>query len=437
MARLYLSFLGTNPYVECCYEIEGSVSPPVRFVQEQTVLHCGGKWTEADRVVIFATSLAKKKNWIDNGHNDGQPGLASRLEKLGLKAGIKMVEIPDGHNEAQLWEIFSIVLAEIEQGDEVVFDITHAFRSIPMLAIVILNYAKVVRKIRLRGIYYGAFEALGSPKAVKENYPEPAGRVAPVLDLSSLDRLLDWSFAVDKLLKAGDATALRALARSSVYSLLRESKGTDPAAVAIRRLGDALEQFTRTMNTCRCREIGPVVDKLKAALSDCGRADIINPLKPLIDDIGKEVAPFQTDLVYNGIHAARWCARHHLVQQGLTILNETLVTWCLINAGEAEQNTDIKTRKIASQALDIVTRKRPESDWKGDAGDNKELTHRLVRVIKDMPGIEKASSTLRELRNDINHGGMSLKSFSADDFGEKLNQMLDLVESLLLQPCSN
>ncbi len=432
MAGLYLSFLGTNPYVECCYEIEGSVSPPVRFVQEQTVLHCCEQWTEADRIVIFATSLAKKKNWVDNGHNDGQPGLASRLEKLDLKARTKMVEIPDGHNEAQLWEIFSIVLAEIEQCDEVVFDITHAFRSIPMLAIVILNYAKVVRKVRLRGIYYGAFEALGPPKAVKENYPEPAGRVAPVLDLSSLDRLLDWSFAVDKLLKAGDATAVRALARSSVYNLLRDSKGRNEAAVAIRHLGDTLEQFTRTMATCRCREIAPVVDKLKSALSDCGRADIINPLKPLIDDIGKEVDPFKADLVRDGIHASRWCARHHLIQQGITILNETLVTWCLINAGEVERITDIKLRGIASQALDIVKRGRPENDWIGDAKDNKELTRRLVRVIKDVPGIEKVSSVLRELRNDINHGGMGANSFLANHFSEKLNITLNMVDNLLM-----
>jgi CRISPR-associated Csx2 family protein len=431
MAKIFLSFLGTSPYVECCYRMNGISSAPVRFVQEQTVLNCCKEWSENDRIVIFCTRAAKERNWEDNGHNDGKPGLARRLASLDLKVSIQRIEIPEGSNETQLWEIFAIVLDQIQDHDEVVFDITHAFRSIPMLAIIILNYAKIVRKIKLIGIYYGAFEALGTPKEVVEKWPNPEGRVAPVLDLTPLDQLLDWSFAVDKLLKAGDATAIRALARASVTNLLKESKGKDLAAVAIRRLGDALEQFTKTMSTCRCREIGPAVENLKTALCECNRTNLINPLKPLISDIEKSVAPFQEDMVRDGVHAAGWCAKHHLIQQGITILNETLITWCLQAVGETARISDVKLRRIASQALDIVKRERPETDWKGDAKDNPEFTHRLISVIKQGPGVEKAASVMRELRNDINHGGMGPDSKKADLFGKKLGELLTMVERML------
>lgn len=39
------------------------------------------------------------------------------------------------------------------EGDEIIFDITHSFRSIPMLAITIMNYAKVLKNCKLKEVY--------------------------------------------------------------------------------------------------------------------------------------------------------------------------------------------------------------------------------------------------------------------------------------------
>ena len=52
-----------------------------------------------------------------------------------------------------------------------------------MLAIVVLNYAKTLKKIKLRGIYYGAFEVLGSFEEASK-IPISERRV-PVLDLTT------------------------------------------------------------------------------------------------------------------------------------------------------------------------------------------------------------------------------------------------------------
>ena len=89
-------------------------------------------------------------------------GLEKCLSEIKLPCPVTRVEIPEGKSEAEIWEIFNIVFGSLEREDEVVFDITHAFRSIPMLAIVILNYAKMMKKVTLSGIYYGAFEVLGN-----------------------------------------------------------------------------------------------------------------------------------------------------------------------------------------------------------------------------------------------------------------------------------
>jgi hypothetical protein len=97
MARCFLSCLGTSRYEECIYVApDGRESAPVRYVQEATVGFFCRDWTEGDRLLIFTTPDASEKNWRDNGHQDGQPGLESRLKGLGLACQIQRVEIPEG-----------------------------------------------------------------------------------------------------------------------------------------------------------------------------------------------------------------------------------------------------------------------------------------------------------------------------------------------------
>jgi len=432
MARRFISFLGTSPYLECCYRFNEKITSPVRFVQESTIGFCCRDWGDYDRVLIFATAEAENRNWVDNGHGDGQMGLAARLARLKLKCPVQMVHIPEGHDESQIWDIFALVLEQLKHGDEVLFDITHAFRSIPLLAMVILNYAKVAFNARLIGIYYGAFEVLGNPRRVEKELPDPKSRVVPLLDLTPLDRLLDWSFAVDKWIKAGDATALQALARASLAPLLKESQGKNPAAAAFRRLGDSLKQFTMSMSTCRSKEISKNALLLKEVVDECGRADLVSPLKPLLARIENEVSRFRQDPVADGIQSARWCLEHHLIQQGITILYETLVTWCLVAAGERGLISDKDARMIASQALDIVKRQRPEHAWEGGAKKDPVLTRRLVNMIHACPGVAKAASILREYRNDINHSGMGANCKSAELFAKKLGEQLNSLENLLV-----
>ena len=71
MNKVFMSFLGTNPYLECIFKIDGKRLPPSRFVQEATTRHYCEGWNDTDRIVIFTTRLSYEKNWCDNGHGDG------------------------------------------------------------------------------------------------------------------------------------------------------------------------------------------------------------------------------------------------------------------------------------------------------------------------------------------------------------------------------
>jgi hypothetical protein len=122
-----------------------------------------------------------------------------------------------------------------------------------MLAIVILNYAKVLKKVILKAIYYGAFEVLGSPHEAS-NLPIEKRKV-PVYDLTAFDYLLDWTAAVDRFVEAGDASLINTLARGGLKQILAESKGKDRNAATIRNIGQTLESYCHAMATCRTVEI--------------------------------------------------------------------------------------------------------------------------------------------------------------------------------------
>ncbi|MDY0388263.1 MAG: TIGR02221 family CRISPR-associated protein, partial [Methanolobus sp.] len=172
--KILISFLGTNEYVPANYYLgdQSHKIDNVRFIQEAILeLICNG-WTEMDVVKVFLTDEAEKKNWVDNGHCEKDQkiieceGLNTRLKAFALHHKIKytvepVFNVPTGITESDVWDVFDTIYEQLEENDEVYFDITHSFRSIPMLCMVLLNYAKYLKNITVKGIYYGAFEVLG------------------------------------------------------------------------------------------------------------------------------------------------------------------------------------------------------------------------------------------------------------------------------------
>ncbi|MDW8147537.1 MAG: TIGR02221 family CRISPR-associated protein [Roseiflexaceae bacterium] len=112
------------------------------------------------------------------------------------------VRIPDGRNDLELWEIFQTVIDAIEPEEAVIFDITHGFRSLPFLSFLAAAYLRVVKNIRLEGVYFGNFEA-------RDQSVTP--HRTPVLDLTAFVELLDWMVGADYFVRFGDARDLARL----------------------------------------------------------------------------------------------------------------------------------------------------------------------------------------------------------------------------------
>jgi len=392
MARkVFISFLGTSPYTATYYHVdslENSTTEPLRFVQEASLLfHCS-HFNENDKVLIFVTNMANKANWLDDGHVDRDTkkilksdGLKSRLAKTPMAGLVESFFIKDGNSTDEIWEIFSQVYEQIELNDEIYFDVTHAFRSIPMLFIVLINYAKLMKNITVAGIYYGAFEA----KILKEKDLEGKDVFSsPIWDLKSFSELQDWTNAVDAFINFGNG--------DRVANLLDNTKIISNQILAL----------TRNKTTVRGKEIyeGETHIALKELLSRTKTN--FAPLTPLLQKIDERLAKYGKNNIENCLYEVDWCIDNNMIQQATTLLLETVITYCVLLEGH--NYMDETHRNIVNSCFKIIKKKLQESDWIGYPKDNPALTKQYL----NNPKIKDLSNIMMDLtahRNDFNHAG--------------------------------
>lgn len=402
MPKLFVSFLGTSPYVPCNYGIEGGWRPNVRFVQTATLHLACGDWAEGDRVIIGCTQGAKETNLDD---------LRTELRTSNWSIDPEIADLPDGTSEDELWTIFQCLLDCVGEGDELVFDITHSFRSLPMLFTVLIQYLRVVREVRLRGVYYGAFERLG-PRDQVEKMPL-AQRNAPILDLTPFLSLYDWSAAIDHFLRFGSPSDLERLVKGHVAPILKRTAGTHEKARAMRRLVDQLAHFARAAQYARGRELANLAfrSEIAAPLRRIGPG-FLPPLEPVLRRLAETFSEFPDRDPSNVLRTVDWCIEHDLVQQGLTLLQESHVDECvrrcahLLDGPAAtvdEGKRERWRRTFISDLLGVLGQNIAPIDWRGSLAKYLDVAQGCADRLPERFAADY--DKLSKLRNDINHGG--------------------------------
>ena len=425
MSNVMLTFLGTNDYLPCNYLLNGKKVNNVRFVQEALVSIFCKDWSKKDKIVIFLTKEAKNKNWINNGHKDrdGNPlqreGLEYRLKHLKLSPNILTKDVPDGCSEKEIWDIFDIVFSEIDKGDEIIFDITHGFRSLPMLMVVILNYAKILKNIKVNGIYYGAFETLGTVHDAERMSIKD--RNALMFNLAPFVHLFNWTTAIDNFLVYGDAGYINMLTREGIRPILKDTRGKDEDAQNLRQFGFQLEKLTELIRTNREVELikGFDFNNLRELIAR-NKESTLKPLNPLLERIAGKIKGFSNSDIKNGYAAVEWCIEHNLIQQGYTILQETMITEIAAKHFGEDKIVDKDKRRIVSQAITIKQKEIKEDKWDGFAQSNKEDIQKIIGALDD--NFAKIYDSVSQYRNDINHAGLRNNSHKPEDLKKQLRK---------------
>lgn len=213
MSITLLTFLGRVPkgekgYRTTCYDFgDGTASRPVTFfgwlLQERVA---------ADRLVIMGTAGSMWDNIFEQDIPFEQDAEDARLKlmeaaearavtaellaplqeplsrRLGCEARLEL--IPYCRDEREQVDLLAIMAKHVSPGDAVHIDITHGFRHLPMIALLAALYLEKVRKARIAGIWYGAFD--------------PDTGDAPVHNLVGLLHIAEWIEALHTYDKDGD-----------------------------------------------------------------------------------------------------------------------------------------------------------------------------------------------------------------------------------------
>lgn len=424
MKKAFISILGTNDYLECRHRFGDIVTDtPVKYCQQDIIKLFCKDFNEDSEIRIFLTEEAEKKNWLDNGHIDRNTkhpipnkGLKSRLEEINPTGKIKSIPIKEGYNENEIWEIFQTIYDSFREEEEVLVDITHSFRSLPMLMITLLNFAKQIKKIKVNGIYYAAFESLGTINDVR-NIPAQE-RVAPILDLTSFSELQDWTSATFDFVNNGSIKNLKKIVKPTIKKESKEIRNK------ISEVLNEIDKVLDFMVFCRGNSIKELnFNKIKQnILSLKSMEGLLIPFKTLIDELHEKFRDFQNSSILNVLNSVKWCFEHNFYQQAITLLLETIVTVILIKLKLDENNRDY--RLIVSSSFTIKKNNISKDKWIGACKKFPKITD-LVLNLEFLDFIKSDFDYLYEIRNDINHSGFSNDSFIPDAIKSRLGNSID------------
>lgn len=425
MRKVLFSFLGRGDYKPCVYAYDGKSMTKTRFIQ--TAIYEGTKAeNQLDMMVIFTTREAKEQNWEDHfdaRKNERLEGLKNALSRITPDAKVKLVDISSEQDEAANWALFDAILAQIEEGDEIYFDITHSLRSIPVIALIALNYATLIKKAEIKKLMYGWFD------------PQQPEKIAPIIDMSKMLTLLKWTNGVDQFIRTGDASVICELTETEN----RETRLDDTLTIEeknsvlpLKKMADQLNKVSLSFQTCRSEDITKNIQDLRSRLSAArdSQTDRMKPLLPLLTGIESKYRDFDDDKILNGLKAAKWCADHHLVQQGFTLLQENLTTG-ICRAFDLDYSA-INQRQCVNSAILILLKETPREDWKFDSKTQKRRVEKLYTELQPYKKLLSPFGAITDYRNDLNHGGTTAKDkakhkpkHKAKDFERKLKEYID------------
>ena len=432
MARkVFISVLGFSNYGQCIYVKDNYKSLPVRFIQEATLeyLQTKGEWTIEDAAYILLTQEAEAANWVNDGQRDRDTkqvisceGLQHRLRQMHLPFEVHTISnLPHGNSEEEIWTIFEQLFSQLRDDDELYFDLTHGFRYLPMLVMVLINYSKFLCNTKVCSITYGNYESRN--RVTNE---------APIIDLLPLSVLQDWTFAAAQYLDSGNVSRLALLSRDKITPILKASAGKDIEAKTLQQMVKFLELSVQDMLTCRGININEAshLSMLKEKMAQL-ESTTIKPLNPIFNKIRKSFEAFSdTPDVMNGFVAAKWCIEHELYQQAITILQENVVT--LICGDFNLDEKDDKQRKLVNSAFVILKRNLSQSEWVLSSFDgfDEEKQRTIISAMLENDKIKLFSNVFEictGIRNDFNHSGMRQAPSSAQTLKKRITELVDCV----------
>lgn len=404
-----ITFLGNGDYTDCVYTGKNNfVSRPTEYVQTALFEQLQFEEEAIDKIYLFVTKEAKESNYFESRTREGEykEGLKRVWEKYFPEYVDKLVpvDITSGQSEADQWELFETIFSVIDEEDELYFDITHSFRSIPFITLLITNFAKVIKNASIKRLFYGNFEELFHLDDFQSIPVEQ--RKAPIVDITSMVNLLDWSISVESFIRTGNPRQIDALAEDKI----KESRGNTDL-IAIRKLTNELVKFNKMMETSRGKSFYSTLPNIQSHFENVSEVSesSLPQFSKLMSKIEEKMGVFSSNKRENMWGAIKWCADHGLLQQAYTLAREYIISSVIkdldLKGALPEIHTQEDSRKLREKTSYIIlTLLNPNERLQID-DDSKYVS--MVDPIKEMiernENAFKAYPRIVSIRNNMNH----------------------------------
>ena len=359
-------FIETDPY-----RVHHTCYGPV------AVANLAGPITEA---LLLMTEQATSKHW---------EALRAELDRCGI--GARKLDIPIGRTVDEIWRVVRLLNDSIEEGSELVIDITHALRHLPVLMLASLAYLTAERNVQIKGIYYGAYE-------VRE------GDRAPVFNLAPFLTLTESYHALRQFRETGDARRLARSLDEINAALWRQAAKPQHFS----HLVNALKKVSSRLVAALPLEAGlhgfHALSQLSAAVSELpatsGVANsLILAVAPTLERIAlKETVPDKTSIplalseLQRQLEIIRFSIESQAYDRALLLLREWIISRCLLAEGKVEAWLDYNAARRPMEASLNSIAERIKTDACAVPDSQTELASLWNRTTA--------------LRNPFAHGGM-------------------------------
>ncbi len=405
-----LTTLGKNSYKYVKYAWEGQVYESDFFIEALV------NWLNPSMVHVMLTP--------DVRENDNWNILQTRLHD---KTQIHPLDIPNGANENELWNLFDTIvqLSSKNPNEDMAIDITHGFRSLPILMIIVAVFLRSAKIMNLSHIFYGAFDAKD----------EKTG-IVPVFDLTPFLELLDWSAAAERFNDTGDSTKIAGLLRQKQNALHHApSLSNKNKPVNLSKLGNTMERISCALALNQAGEVlaeaNILLNKLDIAKDEIRFAP---PFKAIFESIKRSYLPLPIpenpearDTLQGQWRLILWYRKRVLWSSMITLAREWIVSMALY--GNKMELYDPKSRDSIEKALNLEYRKRvvkePESIDKIDVTNDCsiELSELMIN----------AWCKVVDLRNRISHCGMRKDAIKSDKLQSNIEKTVENLKALAME----
>lgn len=443
MAKIFISFLGTgNPntkvnqpgYDVLNYRFENDDRIYTSMFAQRAIIEKHDP-TSFGRICLMMTPESKAK------HRDL---LVEELLSIGCTETqlVEDASITTNQNTEQQWEWFNSLQKLINNGDEVIFDFTHGFRSVPIIFSTAISFLQKVKQFYLLNAHYGYMTERGDIKQGIVGKGE-------IIDMARFYRINEWADGVSRLVDMADAAKLAELA----------DEGFDDGFAALndQPLTQALRDLTNLIKNIDINNIGKKADEaltlIAAKQRQCSGADA--QLLQMVHDKFISLAIQGSGRYDQNYFQLQVVLTEMLLKHGLNMQAFTVMRECIASVGMLGT-----TGKYAKKALHTNEGRRyrknigeifvglcitARHEWRQENTEKrKTLPQQELQYFDEMmqpffndleskeiaPLLHELASNISTYRNGLDHAWTSDKA-APNDIAEKGQHFLDQLKHIL------